>query len=210
MSRINVNAKADEVGGELTSPQDSSPAPITPEENSPTDNYQSSGTNPYRNLLSGRPKATIAPGPLAELTGAQDAVDNTPPDDPIRALIGTYMMGDYNPNRASVNDFEIPYVPIAERIQNAIPGVRNASLVSRYEALEMTIERLISYANRMLRPRNAVRLSNNEIAALGEYREALRERLTLCQNQLREARADLVVEERDRQVERARRDTDGS
>lgn len=199
MSKINVNAKVESLGRTSSRSQDVEGHGTR---TTVADNYKTSSIDPYSQLLSGRTKAQISPGPLAYLTGAEDAVNNSPPEDPMRAIIGSYMMGDYNAGRASVNDFELPTVPLCENIQNSLPGVRNIGIVERYQGLKITIQRLLNYANRLLRPKNAVRLSADEIKAVQDYRKALKDRLFICNRELGQAQADLKIETEERLARR--------
>lgn len=192
MTRTNLNPKVSSVGiGQDTQiPQNT----VGEGPQRTRDDYISQGSNPYRNLVSGQPRAISAPPPdnstpIGDMMGVIQNERTGRRQDPMQAFIGSLMMGDDGAG-PSPTDFEIPRVPMLQRdiLRRNTAGVRLRPIVQRYAALERVIGNLISNAQRAINSAGISNMDSREIESLREYKSELRERLILCRDQLAEAR----------------------
>lgn len=157
------------------------------------DVYSSSGSDPYRELLSGQMKAQTAP--IQEMLGTAGSAMPASK----RRLSGmdifleSFLMGD-ECRQASAADFETPYIIAIGDLLKKTPGIQKDTsgmrgIRDRYEGLELMLQRLIAEADITLRdPQTGYIMRSDEIEALAQHKKDLEQQLVFCQQQLGKAK----------------------
>lgn len=202
MTRTTLNPKVSSLG--------SDPAPkgvsLPSDNHQIRDAYGSAGANPYKNIISGQPRAaSLSPDdstPIGDMMNEIRGVERGPRMDPMQAYLSTLMMGDDVPG-PTPSDFELPNVPLLQRdiLRRNRAGLGMGAIVERYSALEKVIKGLMSNAQRTINSADMSQISAHEIESLRDYKGLLRERLILCREQLAEAQRVYRQEQIDNPVE---------
>lgn len=152
------------------------------------DIYSSSGSDPYKTLLSGQMKAETTP--IQEMLGTTGS--------PIPAskrkktgmdiFLESFLMGDQC-QRASSDDFEDVYVPEIGSLEFRNDVQLAKGIRDRYEGLELMIQRLIAEEEMTLSdPQAGYYMREDEITAMTEHKKELEQQLVFCQRQLEKAK----------------------
>lgn len=173
-----------------------------------SDDYSVTSDNKYNKLLNGTKfKATETDSIIGEMLGSIQEVDIDTLrylQDPVQALIeDKFMLGDYDANQATPDDFSLPDVPKVADILTVQPEAQEdmAQVVKNYVEREKDILQLLNANSQALDPSNMYKYTPEEITALQEHRKDLEYLLALDRAQLKIARYKLKITDSETELE---------